>query len=135
MLFNLAQYLLTIAVFVSAVAGFFVVVSGGTKLLARGRAQDGAGAWRGLSVGFAAVLLMLAARLLLRARLNQRHPTAALPLAVTLLVWAFVPVAAMHTGFLYQRFALFLLPFYALLFRAPDVARRSVIRAGRSSRT
>ena len=38
---------------------------GGTKLLARGRAQDGAGAWRGLSVGFAAVLLMLAARVYL----------------------------------------------------------------------
>ena len=58
-------WLLTIAVFVSAVAGFFVVISGGTKLLARGRAQDGAGAWRGLSVGFAAVLLMLAARVYL----------------------------------------------------------------------
>jgi hypothetical protein len=58
-------WLLTIAVFVSAVAGFFVVVSGGTKILARGRAQDGVGAWRGLSVGFAAVLLMLAVRVYL----------------------------------------------------------------------
>ena len=58
-------WLLTIAVFVSAVAGFFVVISGGTKILARGRAQEGVGAWRGLSVGFAAVLLMLAARVYL----------------------------------------------------------------------
>ena len=74
------------------------------------------------------LLLMLAAPFVLRARLNLRDPTAAVPIAATLLVWAFVPVAAMHTGFLYQRFALFLLPFYALLFRAPDLARRGVVR-------
>jgi uncharacterized membrane protein (UPF0182 family) len=61
----ISGWLLTISVFVSAVAGFFVVVSGGTRILSRGRAQDGIGPWRGLSVGVAAVLLMLAARVYL----------------------------------------------------------------------
>ena len=74
-------------------------------------------------------LLMLAAPLVLGARLNLRDPTALVPLGVTLFVWALVPAAVPATGtwFLYQRFALFLLPFYGLAFRAPDSPRRCVL--------
>jgi hypothetical protein len=62
--------------------------------------------------------LMLAAPLVLGARLNWRDPAALVPFLVTLLVGAFVPINAMNTGAISTRFALFLLPFYALMFRA-----------------
>ncbi len=58
-------WLMTLAVMVCAVAGFFVAISGGTRMLTRGRSDSGVGAWRGLSIGFAALLLMLAARVYL----------------------------------------------------------------------
>src|SRR6266508_1182645 len=48
-------WLMTLAVMVCAVAGFFVAISGGTRMLTRGRSDSGVGAWRGLSIGFAAV--------------------------------------------------------------------------------
>jgi len=75
------------------------------------------------------VVLMLAAPLLLGARLNWCAPEAFVPLGVTLLVWALVPTAvpAAGTWFIYQRFALFLLPFYGLIFRAPDSTPRCVL--------
>ena len=68
------------------------------------------------------LLLALAAPWVLGARPNRLEPTALIPLLVTLLAWALVPLAAVSTWFLYQRFAVFLLPFYALIFRAPDPA-------------
>ncbi len=58
-------WLLTLSVLVCAVAGFFVVISGGTRLLSRSRAGESTAALRGLSIGFAVVLLMLAARVYL----------------------------------------------------------------------
>jgi uncharacterized membrane protein (UPF0182 family) len=58
-------WLLTLGVLVCAVAGFFVVISGGTRLLSRSRAGESTAAWRGLSVAFAVVLLMLAVRVYL----------------------------------------------------------------------
>jgi uncharacterized membrane protein (UPF0182 family) len=58
-------WLLTLGVFVCIVAGFFVVIGGGSRLLNRSRAGEGVAAWRGLSIGFAVVLLMLAARVYL----------------------------------------------------------------------
>ena len=58
-------WLLTLGVLVCAVAGFFVVIGGGSRLLSRSRAGESAAAWRGLSIGFAVVLLMLAARVYL----------------------------------------------------------------------
>ena len=58
-------WLLTMAIFVCAIAGFFVVVLGGTRLLSRSRAGEGPTAWRGLSMAFAAVLLVLAVRVYL----------------------------------------------------------------------
>jgi len=61
--------------------------------------------------------LMLAAPFLLGGRLNLENPGAFVPLLVTLLVWVAVPAIAISTWLVYQRFALFLLPFYALAFR------------------
>ena len=58
-------WLLTLGVLVCAMAGFFVVIAGGTRLLTRSRAGENAGTWRGLSVAFAAVLLVLAFRVYL----------------------------------------------------------------------
>jgi hypothetical protein len=64
-------------------------------------------------------LLMLAAPLAIGARLNSRNVAAVVPLACTLLVWLAVPHTFLNTAHIFQRFALFLLPFYALLFAAP----------------
>ena len=55
-------WLLTLGVLVCGVAGFFVAIGGSSRLLSKSRAGEGTAAWRGLSVGFAVVLLMLAAR-------------------------------------------------------------------------
>jgi uncharacterized membrane protein (UPF0182 family) len=57
----LSGWLLTLAVIVTAVAVFFVAITGGTRLLG-GRRDTGASAWRGLSVAFAFFLAVLAVR-------------------------------------------------------------------------
>jgi hypothetical protein len=81
------------------------------------------------AVAFALLLLpMLAAPMVLGARFHRRDATAYVPFLVTLVVWAVVPAVALSTWFLYQRFALFLLPFFALMFRAPDPAAQSALR-------
>ena len=41
-------------------AGFFVSIAGGTRLFSRPRDDQGALAWRGLSIAFAAVLFIMA---------------------------------------------------------------------------
>jgi hypothetical protein len=74
------------------------------------------------------LLLMLAAPMVLGARLNWRDRTALVPFLITLLVAAFVPINAMNTGAISTRFALFLLPFYALMFSAPGTATTSALR-------
>jgi uncharacterized membrane protein (UPF0182 family) len=59
-------WLMTLAVIACAVAGFFIVVTGGTRLVTRPRPGQGPVApWRGLSIAFAALLVMLAARVYL----------------------------------------------------------------------
>jgi uncharacterized membrane protein (UPF0182 family) len=57
----LIGWLMTLALIVCAVALFFVVVAGGTRMFARGGSERGTGAWRGLSIAFAVFLLTLAA--------------------------------------------------------------------------
>jgi len=59
---------------------------------------------------------------------NRQDPTVFVPLTVTVLVWTFVPDAVLNTWFLYQRFALFLLPFYAVIFCPPQSAHRGVVQ-------
>ena len=66
------------------------------------------------------LLLMLVAPLVLAARPNRRNLTAFVPLAATLVFAAILPDVMMNSSLAYQRFALFALPFYALMFRAPD---------------
>lgn len=68
---------------------------------------------------------MLAAPLVLRSTVGRLEAIA--PFFVTLLVWVCLPLRAQGTGMLYVRFALFVLPFYALMFR-PSVAVPSRFR-------
>src|SRR5262249_25535071 len=83
----LTGWLLTLAVIAGAVAAFFVVVSGGTRLITRtwgpGRGPSSvtvdsssvSAAWRGLALAYAVALLMIAARVYLGRfeRLFQDH--------------------------------------------------------------
>ena len=57
-------WLMTLSVIVGAVAAFFVMITGGTRILG-GRRDRGTAAWRGLSIAFAFVMLMLAIRVYL----------------------------------------------------------------------
>lgn len=59
---------------------------------------------------------------LLRSRLIGIKRGAFVPVTVMVLVWLAVPHYAMKTSLIYERFALFFLPFYALMFRAPASA-------------
>jgi uncharacterized membrane protein (UPF0182 family) len=62
----ISGWLMTLAVMICAVAGFFIVVTGGTRILTRDRTPAGPQAlWRGLSIAFAAVLLIFAVRVYL----------------------------------------------------------------------
>ena len=65
------------------------------------------------------VPLFLCAPLLLGCRVNWRNKPALVPLSVLLLWFALMPDALMETWFIGARFAVFLLPFYALVFSAP----------------
>ena len=57
-------WLMTLAVIVGAMAAFFVMITGGTRMLG-GRRDSSDPAWRGLSIAFAFVMFMLAARVYL----------------------------------------------------------------------
>jgi uncharacterized membrane protein (UPF0182 family) len=66
----IAAWLMTLTLVVCATAVVFIVITGGTRVLSRvltkGRSNDTLmGPWRGLSIGFAAFLLTLAARVYL----------------------------------------------------------------------
>ncbi|UEP48216.1 hypothetical protein LMA00_00125 [Burkholderia ambifaria] len=74
-----------------------------------------------------AFLLIVAAPFLMASKAN-RHVTAYVPALVVTIVWFGVPLFAINTFFLFPRFAMFLLPFYALMFRAPVQAESG--RAG-----
>ncbi|HWW85642.1 MAG TPA: UPF0182 family protein [Vicinamibacterales bacterium] len=73
---TVAGWLTTLAAIVCAIAAFFMVVSGGSRLLGgrtsrsgfgggSARNEDGGNAWRGLSVAFAFLLLMFAVQVYL----------------------------------------------------------------------
>jgi hypothetical protein len=59
--------------------------------------------------------VLLAAPLVLKSAVGRGE--ALVPFLVVALVWLVVPLRAQGTGLIYLRFALFVLPFYALLFR------------------
>ena len=72
----LAGWLMTLSVMVCAVAAFFVVITGGGRVLVGKQSGGGSpGAWRWLSLSFAVVLLMLAVQVYLGrfARLFNDH--------------------------------------------------------------
>jgi hypothetical protein len=83
----------------------------------------------------AASVIALAVPFLLGSRL-QRDKRALAPFVCLAIAWLIVPFAALKTDFLYSRFALFSLPFYTLMFRAPSAvgsastARRVARAAG-----
>ena len=62
------------------------------------------------------VLFMIAAPWLMGARIDFERRSSWLPHAVIVLIMLMVPSYALNTQFLYQRFALFLLPTYAWIF-------------------
>src|SRR3954447_24807102 len=57
-------WLMTLSVIVAAISAFFVTITGGARMIGV-RRDDGTGAWRGLSIAFAFVLLVLAVRVYL----------------------------------------------------------------------
>ncbi len=60
----IAGWLMTLAVFATVIAVFFIAITGGGRVLT-GRHDAGATPWRGLSVAFAALLVTIAARVYL----------------------------------------------------------------------
>lgn len=65
---------------------------------------------------------MLFAPRLLQSSVNRSHPAVFIPIAAALLVWLAAPNYAMKADFVYQRFAIFILPFYALIFCRPALS-------------
>lgn len=81
------------------------------------------------------VAFLLAAPWLMGARLNTKHPTSFVMFVAVLVIWLGVPSDALGTSALYQRFAIFLLPAYALMFRqasdsVPIARQRSLTKRG-----
>ncbi|SDI05697.1 hypothetical protein SAMN05216466_116140 [Paraburkholderia phenazinium] len=68
-----------------------------------------------------ASIVLLAAPLMLNLRVN-RTPAALTPMAVTVVVWLGLPSLGMNTFYVFQRFGLFIFPFYALMFCRADAA-------------
>jgi len=73
----------------------------------------------------AAGLAMLAAPWLMGLRIKLRQPAALVPFALTALLLTFVPSFMFETAFVYQRFALFLLPAYVWMFGVAAPAQSS----------
>lgn len=61
---------------------------------------------------------LLAAPWMMGLTIGRQQVAACIPLAIVLGIFAVVPTAALKTAFLYQRFAIFLLPAYAWSFRS-----------------
>jgi hypothetical protein len=76
------------------------------------------------------VPLLLCAPLMLGCRVNWRNKAVFVPISILILWLAFMPDSLMETFFVGSRFAVFLLPFYALLFSAPATNPVPTARAG-----
>lgn len=73
-------------------------------------------------------LLLLAAPLVLGSRPKRHDLTAFVPFVATLVFAAILPDVMMNSSLAYQRFAVFVLPFYALMFQAPDAPAGRTLR-------
>ncbi|MBC8733171.1 hypothetical protein [Paraburkholderia sp. UCT2] len=78
------------------------------------------------------VALMFAAPWLWRNRINPDR-SVIVPMLAVAFVWFVVPGTALKTAYLYHRFALFLLPAYALMFCAPQTSANGARRASSGS--
>ncbi|MBC8726244.1 hypothetical protein F6X37_33350 [Paraburkholderia sp. 31.1] len=78
------------------------------------------------------VALMFAAPWLWRNRINPDR-SVIVPMLAVAFVWFVVPGTALKTAYLYHRFALFLLPAYALMFCAPQTPANGARRASSGS--
>lgn len=78
---------------------------------------------------------LLAAPWLLGLRIQWRQPAALMPFAVVALVLSFAPSFVFETSFVYERFALFLLPSYAWLFAAVPAGSRLLPGTGTGTGT
>ncbi|KXU83192.1 hypothetical protein CI15_29235 [Paraburkholderia monticola] len=76
--------------------------------------------------------LMVAAPWLWRNRINPDR-SVIVPMLAVAFVWFLVPGTALKTAYLYHRFAVFLLPAYALMFRAPPMPASGTRRASSGS--
>jgi hypothetical protein len=77
------------------------------------------------------VVFLLAAPWLMGAKLNRDDPTAFIMIAAVMGIWCAVPSDALGVSALYQRFAIFLLPAYALVFREVTPGDAPVSSKGR----
>lgn len=75
-------------------------------------------------------LIMMTAPLVFGLHINHKQPLAFVPILAVIFVWLAVPDRAMNTALLYQRFSLFTLPFYALLFSGNQNFRSDDPRTG-----
>jgi hypothetical protein len=78
------------------------------------------------------IAVLFAAPSLLGDAINWRARSAIVPCVAVVGVFMCAPSVAMKTAYLYERFGLFVLPAYALMFRAPDDAR--ALRSRRTGR-
>ncbi|CAD6509228.1 hypothetical protein LMG27952_00257 [Paraburkholderia hiiakae] len=76
-------------------------------------------------------VFLLAAPWFMGAKLNRRDPSAWVPMLAILVVWFVAPTNALGIDLLYQRFAIFLLPVYVLLFRSASTGERWTLPAAR----
>ncbi|WP_028209580.1 hypothetical protein [Paraburkholderia mimosarum] len=83
------------------------------------------GTYRSGSIFVVPALFMLAAPFLLRLGINRSNRTALLPLLAVVAIWILVPTSAMKTEYLYERFAVFLMPTYAFAFSRQDPTNAS----------
>ena len=71
----------------------------------------------------AVALAMLAAPWVIGLRIDVRRPANLMPFAVVCAVLCFAPSFVLETSFVYERFALFLLPSYAWMFTTPPARK------------
>jgi hypothetical protein len=76
-------------------------------------------------------IFLFAAPWLMGAKLNRHDPSAWLPMLAMLAVWFIAPAYGLGIDLLYQRFAILLLPAYALLFRADEAIEPRVAASPR----
>lgn len=86
----------------------------------------------GFLVALLGAVVLLLSPLLARSVWNRQDPIVLIPLGTLALVWLCMPDHVMRISFVYHRFALFIFPLFAIIFRAPagsgdrQVDRRSI---------